>query len=102
MRTIVLTGLLIMFTLAVVAQSGRGFRKNYRLLHSDNITTDKNFYLFTLLGHSAGLEQIFTHNTLLRSISNDKSDFLKASKSTLAGFKWSEADSVTTCRELEK
>jgi len=49
---------LLCFGNFLLAQPGSGFNRNYSLLHSGNIVSDKNFYLFTVLQHSPEIQNI--------------------------------------------
>ncbi|MFD2871923.1 YdcF family protein [Mucilaginibacter ximonensis] len=102
MRYIAITLWLLLLSVVGNAQPGKGFQQRHQLLRSGNTTADKNFYLLTVFGHSAELKQVFARDTLLKAAASRKAALLRAGKSNLAGFKWSAADSLQTCLELQK
>lgn len=90
--------------------AGVGFERNYKLLSSSDLTTDKNFYLITTLGHSDKLRKILSEDSTLRSyterqiltIKSHITDTCFTPVSLLASFKWSEQDSIRISREISR
>ena len=58
-------------TRPVFAQTGAGYRPNYRFLHSGNVSADKDFYLLTVISHSPRLEKLLASDDTLNVILHD-------------------------------
>jgi len=89
---------------------GAGYRPGYRFLHSGNEVANKNFYLFTVIGHSKPVTQLLagddTLKTLLRNrlnlIDAHAYDTTRTAESLITGFRWNSDDSAKVDRALRR
>ena len=102
MKKTVFFFVLCSFTWKVSGQPIQGFQKEYKLLHSGNITADKNFYLITVLEQSPGARVLLEKNSRLKtlldgkleSIRNALMDSCGSAECFLSRFEWTTKDSV--------
>lgn len=92
------------------AHSRAGYQPGYRFLHSGDEAADKNFYLFTVIGHSKSVTQALATDDTLTEILHDRIDLIDAhtndtartAESLITGFRWSGDDSATADRALRR
>ena len=108
MKKLYIVALLIFSINLLIAQTGMGFRKEYTLLYSGNIVSDKNFYLLTAIRHSPEIQNILRNNPVLKKIYIDKIagfkqadiDSCKSASCLLEKFKFDRNDSIQTLEAL--
>ncbi len=69
--------ILLLSNLNAFSQENKGFDPNYKLLQSNSVVQDKNFYLFTAIQQVPKIKYLFLSNEKL-------ADFLKAKKIQIA------------------
>lgn len=69
----------ILFLLSAVFANGfaQGYDKDYKFLHSGDLTVDKNFYLLTVIDQTPDIKKAFKDNAVLKQYLMAKLDVLK-------------------------
>jgi hypothetical protein len=92
----------------LLAQTGQGYKKEYKFLKSGNLVADKNFYLCTVIGQSPRVKELITKDESLKSILQQKMAVLKNhindtcsyAFSLLGDFRWNSDDSLKAANTL--
>ena len=77
MKYLFLIFALLFYTQVISAQPGMGFKKEYSLIHSSNIISDKNFYLLTVIERTPEIKKLLGKNVLFKSIFERSLESLK-------------------------
>ncbi len=67
-RTSLLIVILAICSTIIYAQPGAGYQKNYPLLHSGQITADKNFYWFTVIDRTTAVKHLLSADPTLKAL----------------------------------
>ncbi|MGB4413401.1 MAG: YdcF family protein [Paludibacter sp.] len=113
MRKLKLNGLspfiLLIITVLILTNriEAQGYNINYRLLYSDNLVVDKNFYLLTVIEQTPEVKTVLVKNTILKGFLREKVDMIKkhvtdscSMPSTLLGDFFWKPDSAAIVKEL--
>lgn len=109
-KNIFYIALLLMAILVVpVGINAQGYNKSYKLIHSDDLVIDKNFYLLTVIDQTPEIKTIIANNTVLKEFVDKKTklitshvtDTCSMPGSLLNDFLWAQ-DSAVVSKELAK
>jgi hypothetical protein len=93
---------------ALHAQPGAGFQKDYQLLHSGNLVADKNFYWLTVVAQTPAIRKLLTADQALNSLCTARRSLIRShitdtctwASSLVTGFRFDTADSAAVARAL--
>ncbi|EHQ30364.1 protein of unknown function DUF218 [Mucilaginibacter paludis DSM 18603] len=102
--------LLILSGRATIAQINKGYSKNYKFVHSNNLVADKNFYVLTVIDHTPEIKSILNANGQLNALLNNRIEILKQHvtdtcslpSSLLGDFRWTKSDSANMALVLKE
>ncbi|HXB07786.1 MAG TPA: YdcF family protein [Puia sp.] len=102
------TGFFLLLTTLLYSQPGVGYQKEYTLLRSPNLISDKNFYWLTVIDQTPAVKNLLAADATLKTISQARLRLLNAhvadtcswASSLVADFRYTTADSADIATAL--